>query len=240
MERIVNDDYELVESRHGLMLCNRHDLAMTKCLKESGAWAWEEIEETAQYATGTVVDIGANIGTHTLIYARTATQVVAFEPQYIAYNNLCANLLLNGVLNVTPVPYALGSYDGMSTMHVQDPTVLNSTPGGRVGEGVEPVVIHKLDTMNIRGISFIKIDCEGSELEVLKGALETLKRDMPVLYIEVHYGHLVKPINHLLKSIGYDSELYGVTRLKYPDWMLPLPDDAPQETFSFIFKRGAA
>jgi FkbM family methyltransferase len=239
MERIVNADYELVETHHGLMLCNRHDLAMTKVLKEGGAWAWDEIQETIQYATGTVVDIGANIGTHALVYARTAAQVISFEPQFIVYNNLCANLLLNNVMNVTPMPFALGSYDGMTTMQTLDPTSLNSTPGEKVGTGETPVVMRKLDSMNIQGISFIKIDCEAHELEVLKGGIETLKRDMPVLYIEVHYAHLVKPIIALLQEIGYVYELYGITRLKYPEWMYPLPDECPQETFSFIFKKGA-
>ncbi len=238
MERIVSADYELVDTYHGLMLCNRHDMAMTNVLKRTGKWEWEEIEETRQYATGTVIDIGANIGTHTLVYARTAQQVIAFEPQYSAYNNLCANLLLNNVLNVTPVPYALGSYDGMTTMYVQDPTSLNSTPGGKVAEGEEPVVMHRLDTMGISGVSLIKIDCEGSELDVLQGGMETIRRSLPVIYVEIHFAELVEPIISLLAEAGYVNDLICVRKMIYPEEMYPLPPEAPQTIYNFLCKPG--
>jgi FkbM family methyltransferase len=196
------------------MLCNSHDLAMTPCLEKTGAWYWTEVEYTSQYAHGVVIDVGANIGTHTLVYAKAADHVFSFEPQPFAYNNLCANLLLNNIINVTPIQCALGAYDGHTTIRVLDPTQINSTPGCRTGEGDSKVAIHKLGSMGFPPISFIKVDVEGSELDVLQGAAETLKRDKPVVYVEIHYLHLIPLITELMGRLGYNSRCLSITHMQ--------------------------
>ena len=86
----ISEHYQVLDTKHGLMLYNRHDPTMVDSLEDKGAWAWEEIEATRQYATGIVVDVGANIGCHTLVYAQTADRVFAFEPQPFVFDNLCA------------------------------------------------------------------------------------------------------------------------------------------------------
>lgn len=233
---IINDHYDVLETEHGLMLVNRHDPTLYETLRDKKCWAKEELDLTQQYATGVVVDVGANIGTHTLSYAKTADHVFAFEPQPFVFDNLCANLLLNNVIDVTPVQCALGSTTGYTTMRIQEPTVLNSPMGCRVNEGDNRIAIRTLDTLGLPPISFIKIDVEAHELEVLKGAAETLKNDRPVVYVEIHYKHLINPIIELMQGLGYTATPAIITHVTYPDTHV-FEGNEMLEVYGFLFKR---
>jgi FkbM family methyltransferase len=203
------------------MLCNRHDLGTTPVLKEHGAWAWEEIESLQGFYGGIMLDIGANVGTHTLVYARNATHVFAFEPQTLVYHNLCANLLLNNVKNVTPVLCALGATAGYMQMKSFSPHEDNCPAGASLGRGDSLVPVRPLDALEIPKVDFIKIDVEGYELEVLQGATATLKRSHPTLYIEMHSPELIKRVPEFMQSLGYSSQPWChvdiIGRDDYPD-----------------------
>jgi FkbM family methyltransferase len=181
------------------MLINGHDPMIESTLIENQA----EIAELSRFARGVVVDVGANVGSHSINFAKTAEVVYAFEPQPLSYYTLCANLLLNHAYNVAPFNRALGAYDGTAMMPNLDPTKQNTAMGAQVGVGAQPVPICKLDSLEIAPIHFIKIDVECYEYEVLKGAVETLKRENPVVYVEVHRDDLVAPIDELMKGLGY-------------------------------------
>ena len=157
------------------------------------------------FATGNVADVGANVGGHTINFARRATNVFAFEPQPQSYLTLCANLLLNNIQNVTPLQMALGNIDGAVTMVKADPAGSDRMMGWQVGYGDNPVKIGKLDSCNISPLHFMKIDVEGFELEVLKGARETLIREPLIIYIEIHHAWLVEEIKGFLTGLGYDG-----------------------------------
>ncbi len=87
------------------MIFNVHDQHIGRSLDLYGEWAESELELLGLFIKpgDVVVDVGANIGTHTVFFAQRAGatgQVYAFEPQRIVFQNLCANLALNGLLNV--------------------------------------------------------------------------------------------------------------------------------------------
>ena len=91
--------------RHGDMIFNVHDQHIGRSLDLYGEWAESELELLGLFIKpgDVVIDVGANIGTHTVFFAQRAGatgQVQAFEPQRIVFQNLCANLALNGLLNV--------------------------------------------------------------------------------------------------------------------------------------------
>ena len=91
--------------RHGTFLFNRNDTFVGRSLELYGEWCEAEIELLAQVvkAGDVVLDVGANIGTHAVSFARMVTDsgmVVAFEPQRLVFQNLCANLALNSLRNV--------------------------------------------------------------------------------------------------------------------------------------------
>jgi FkbM family methyltransferase len=223
----INDHYKAIETTYGMMIINRHEYGLPWMLEEEGQWVPTEITFLMQFAKGNVLDIGANIGTHTLAFARTAAHVWSFEPQKLTHYTLCANLLLNNVMNVTPIQIALGNAEGLIPMWVPDPTVRNASAGIPVGEGNGEVALKKLDSLGIQDVYFIKIDVEGYEYEVLKGAEQTLK-GVSFVYIEIHHGELIDPIVAFMKAMEFEGipsvKTRIVTPLDEPDPGKPLFD----------------
>jgi len=187
--------YVLVQTRHGPMLANRHDRFIGQALMQYGEYSEIEAEFLQRWIDrpSVVVEVGANIGTHTLPLAKRAAAVggelVAFEPQPFVFQNLCANLALNGMENVRAWPWACGAEAG--TLYFPQPNY--SQPGnfGAVSmradatAGMVSVPCARLDTLlGDSDVSLIKMDLEGGELAALQGGLQTLRRCRPVLYLE--------------------------------------------------------
>lgn len=181
------------------MVINAHDPLLECNLTEN----IKEIEDLMQFAAGTVLDVGANVGSHSINFARKAEAVYAFEPQPKTFYNLCANLLLNLVHNVLPFNMALGNYNGETRVANLDPTKPNTPMGVQVGNGQQPVAMRTIDSLGISPIHFIKIDVEGYELEVLRGATDTLKKENPIIYVEIHDKRLIQPIVTFMMDLGY-------------------------------------
>jgi FkbM family methyltransferase len=231
----VNKHYQIIKTKHGQMIVNSHDKGISQSLLLKGEWAENELALTKEYARGVVLDVGANIGTHTLTYAKTADMVYAFEPQPFMFDMLCTNLLLNNVLNVTPIQCALGPADGITTMNIHDPREDNSPAGEGVGKGNSTVSMHKLDSLAIGKVDFIKMDIEGYELEALKGMTNTLAQYHPVVYIEIHWQRLIEPIKHFLAQFGYGATALIVTYVIIPDDATNY-DTSMTEVYGFLFK----
>lgn len=213
---VINEHYKAIPTKYGMMLVNRHEYGLPWSLEEEGEWVPTEIEFLMQFARGIVFDIGANIGTHTLAFARAASHVYSFEPQKLTYYTLCSNLLLNNVFNATPCELALGNYDGSIPMYAPDPRMRNASAGIPVGEGDNQVAIAKLDSLALPVPYFIKIDVEGYELEVLRGGNELLQKNVCFVYVEIHSEELIAPICTLMESLGYRSNQATETRIIKP------------------------
>ncbi|MHC4934135.1 MAG: FkbM family methyltransferase [Planctomycetota bacterium] len=132
---------------------------------------------------GTIVDVGANLGqTALLMRNHTALPLVVFEPAPHLFDLLRRNMELNPLGEVSLRPVACGSKEGTVEMtSMRNASILPS------GGGI-PVPVRRLDDelAEVGPIAFMKIDCEGYELEVLRGARQTLERDRPPLHIELH------------------------------------------------------
>lgn len=145
----------------------------------------------------TVLDIGAHQGLYTLLAARKvgpAGRVVAFEPSPRERQRLDLNVRLNRCANVRVEKIALGSSDGEADLFLVDgpQTGCNSLRPPNVMEPTKVlrVPVKTLDScLNLRRIQrvdFIKMDVEGGEWEVLKGAVNLLeRRPRPVILCEV-------------------------------------------------------
>jgi len=189
--------YELTETKHGTMLINRNDVFMGQSLLRYGECS--ELELTFLLALlanpGVVVEVGANMGIHTVpmatALAKQNRMLFAFEPQPIVFQQLCANLALNGLMNVRAFPYACGREKGPLMFQVPDytrpgnfgGTALNS---GRQSDARREIVqcIRLDDLLEEDAVGLLKIDVEGFELEVLQGCQEILARCHPFLYLE--------------------------------------------------------
>jgi tRNA G46 methylase TrmB len=91
--------------RYGTMLYNIHDAYIGRSLDLYGEFSEGEVDVFRQMVKPgqVVLDVGANIGAHTLFLARAVApggQVLAFEPQRLVYQTLCASLALNHITNV--------------------------------------------------------------------------------------------------------------------------------------------
>lgn len=136
-----------------------------------------------------VLDIGSNIGTHTLRFSKWVEDgiVYSFEPQPKLFRELFYNIWLNGRKNVRLVNAAVGASLGK--------VELGPIPSHNEGEskshgnsGVFADII-TIDSLNLNNVSVIKIDVEGMEDEVIEGAKETLLRNKPVIFVEFSGYH---------------------------------------------------
>jgi len=168
----------------------------------------------------TVVDIGAHAGLYTLIASKLVGaqgRVFAFEPSPRERLRLQAHVRLNRCRNVTIEPVALGDRDGEATLFVvqNSETGCNSLRPGDVGD-TRPVTVglRRLDDYLTRGtitrVDVMKMDVEGAELSVLRGAEHLFRTTRPTLLCEIEeariapWGYCGRDIVDLVASWGYD------------------------------------
>jgi FkbM family methyltransferase len=137
----------------------------------------------------TAVDIGANFGYHTFRMARAVGsegKVIAIEPTGWAFSKLQRNMALNSADNIHPVKVALGDCDqGATELRFRSSFRLDGTDLSTK----EIVPMYTLDTtMKMNGVDrvgFVKMDVDGFEGKVIRGARETLTKHHPILFFEV-------------------------------------------------------
>ena len=156
-------------------------------------YAWErhqaELFEEHVEPGSVAVEVGAHIGSHTVSLARLVGpwgRVYAFEPQRKIYRELYHNLALNGLTNVVPLRYAIGN--GGTRIIEMNPATPGNEGGTGVGAGGDRAELRSLDSFGFERVSLLKIDVEHYENEVLAGAVDTIRRNRPVILIEIMGG----------------------------------------------------
>ena len=201
---------ELAACRSGLMLFNRNDTYIGASLRKYGEFSGGETVLFGIFVQPgmTVLDIGANIGVHTVdlsCLVGAAGTVHAFEPQRLIFQVLCANVALNSCTNVFTHNAAVGAASGSLLVPSLDPNGQNnyggvSLPGAQQGESVPLVTI---DSLDLRFCHAIKLDVEGMETEALQGAAVTIARCRPFIYVENDREARSAELISLLQSYGY-------------------------------------
>lgn len=136
-----------------------------------------------------IFDIGANIGNHSLSFARYAKQVCSFEPVPEIFAVLEKNMQQNNLTNVWCVNTALSSEEGEEEIFVFEDN-MGATSFDKHDENVTAVTVRKqigdkwVSENNISQLDFIKIDTEGHEAYVLKGLKHTIQRFQPCVVVE--------------------------------------------------------
>jgi len=151
------------------------------------------------------IDIGANVGLHSLRFSKLFNQVESFEPFSINYECLKENIKTFDNINIHNI--GLGSV--ASTQEIMLPEDSDNSGAPSIVDFVntdrkiikEEVKISVLDDFNFQP-NFIKIDTQGFEMEILKGAVNTLKTYKPVLIIETAKQPF-KDISAFLSTMGY-------------------------------------
>lgn len=167
-----------------------------------------------------VYDVGANVGFFTVIAARLSPQgrVVAFEPLPENSERIRHNISLNNLQNIIVRTEALSDTDAQAQFQVSvEPTwgkLVSVSEGLGPKVGTIDVRVSRLDSLVEAGEipipELIKIDVEGAEAGVLRGAESTLRQARPLLLIELHGTN--QSIARLLESLAYSAAVLGDTR----------------------------
>lgn len=156
------------------------------------------------------VDVGANLGIFTYFLARFSPRVYAFEPNPIPF----AVLSRIKDANVTLQQIAITDQSGDIELVVprgrkgwtNNGAGLDSSRDGR--HAILRLPGRRLDDLELGDVGFIKIDVEGHESKVLRGAAATLSRCRPNLFLENEYAHVgsrAEEVFSLLRDLDYDG-----------------------------------
>jgi len=199
-----------MDCRYGRMLFNVHDVYIGRSLELYGEFSEGECEVFRQLVRPgwTVLELGANIGTHTVVLAKLVGQagrVIAFEPQRIVFQTLCGNVALNDLLNVDCYLQAVGEKAGSAIIPPLDYTKDNNFGGLGLGtyQNGSSVPVVTVDSLELSDCQFIKMDIEGMEREAILGAKKTIERFKPVIYLENDREDKSDSLIETIHELGY-------------------------------------
>jgi FkbM family methyltransferase len=213
--------FVLASSGHGSLILNRNDYRMLTDTQGYGVgfqvlntsyYDPEEVDVTLTLlvlrkkivGSGVIaVDCGANIGVHTIEWAKAMHgwgEVIALEAQERIYYALAGNIALNNCFNAKAIHAAVGTQCGMMHIPVPDYCVPSSfgslelierNNNEFIGQTIRysadtmrPTTLLSIDSLALDRLDFMKVDVEGMELEVLSGAAETIEHHHPMLLVE--------------------------------------------------------
>lgn len=152
------------------------------------------------------LDVGANVGAYTVLAAGIPdVQVIALEPSDAAWRRLKENIQMNGFTGVEALRVAAAEKSGVLLLTRDQDTVNRVVEAGGFDgrtESVEGVTVDEVISIHGdgRALSLMKVDVEGYEPAVLRGALKVLAADSPALIVE---NNLPDEIDRVITSLGY-------------------------------------
>jgi FkbM family methyltransferase len=219
---------------HGLMIVNRFD-----CNHEQvghGQWLLDHGNASTieaancynaikEFSEPIIFDIGANIGTFTTWISKAFPngKIYAFEPQRAVFQMLSGNAAINNLYNVYTYNIGLGKEN--TKIEFEEPNYFAKNDFGTFSL-VEDIITQKtknkivvqvntldwfVEYYNIQKIHLLKIDVEGMDLDVLIGGQNTIKKHLPVIFIEHNDNRktIIEKIKSFLDNFDYGYELIG-------------------------------
>lgn len=201
--------------RYGIMIYNSKDIWVGRSIEKYGEFSESEVQvfRDAIQPGSVVLDIGANIGTHTVALSRIVQEtgiVFAYEPVRNNFNTLAGNVAVNNLINVYCFQRALSNYSG--TLYVPELDLNQTVNFGGLSFADDadysqgpnyPVQLMTIDELNFLRLDFIKMDVEGMEKEVLEGGKQTIEKFKPTLYVEDDRPQKSESLIETLKSMDY-------------------------------------
>ena len=196
-----------------MMIYNNSDIWVGRSIEKYGEFSESEVQVFRDIIKPgfAVLDIGANIGCHTVALSRlvgSSGVVFAYEPERNNFNTLAGNVALNNLRNVYCFQKAIGSANGAIAVPELDLERTVNFGGLSLNEdyssGVHyPVPLITLDECNFLRLNFIKMDIEGMEKLALQGAENTIKNLKPILYVEDDREDKSQALYEYLWSLDY-------------------------------------
>jgi FkbM family methyltransferase len=221
---------EIIETQFGNFIIDEYDL-IGNYIKQAKVWEYHLYEIYSQMIDkeSYCIDAGANLGFHSVQFGRLGKKVYSFEPQSYIYNQLCTNVLFNGLDNIIET-YKLGLGDKEEKKQMWNIEHENWVGNGSHNWGGRGIIqdnyggeraikneirdediinVITLDSLSIPKCDLMKIDVQGYEYHLLKGANELIIKFKPVIFLEnpilgeedIKSSYITK--NHLL-DIGYE------------------------------------
>jgi FkbM family methyltransferase len=210
---------ERIETVHGLMLVPDTDTHQHGWLKSAGVssedlFIREVCDLLREKPPGTSIDVGANFGCWCLPLAKVSKLVIAIEPQWEVYKLLMRTLALNGGFErFEVINAAAGDVPGVRWIPRLD--LESAANFGDVAVGhrnddqpsaaAEPVACVTIDALlNADEVRFIKVDVQGMEQAVLRGAERVIRRCRPYLFVEAHPDYCdARALRRQIEAMGY-------------------------------------
>lgn len=209
MKKLYGEKYDQSDPDGSLLICEVHERNLLEHVSGLGD------------ANTTMIDIGANVGLWALSLADEYARVLAIEPNPTAFKSLEANCVAHGEGKVKT--FNLAAWDTEEEIKLQTfihtghttakpgwkPDLENFT-GQPTGEiTVKAVRIDSLEKEIIGKVGFVKVDTEGAEIEALTGMLDIIKRDHPMLLIEIHNTADAPQIVAMIPDRKWKTLAYG-------------------------------
>ena len=187
----TNDGRRLIldprnEAHKGLVFTGVYDPVETSILKR------------LVHRGDSVLDVGANLGWYTTLFSKLVGlegQVLSVEPVPICYKTLEGNIRINEICkNVVPLNIALANHQGEGTIHLFNDQPDTHSSLSALGYTEYETIKVQVDTVdnvvarNLKRLHVLKIDAEGAERDVLRGAARTLSDERPIVMLEIHFG----------------------------------------------------
>jgi FkbM family methyltransferase len=246
----ISDDCVILTSRNNFikMICDKEDKRIIPVeILNFAYYEKTELDMVMNLAdeTSTVFDIGANIGWYSLNIAKNKknTKVFSFEPIPKTFDYLKRNVKLNQIKNIEIFNFGF-SYEerDIEFYYYKEGSGNASLANLSDVENIHKIIcsVKKLDDFvyeNRYSVDFIKCDVEGAELLVLKGGIETIKRDKPIIFMEMlrkwtsKFNYHPNDIIKLLTNEGYRTFTAKKNRLLE---FFNMDEDTVETNFFFL------
>jgi len=253
----MNKSFEIIETTFGNFLINEYDL-IGNFIKQEKYWEYHLYEFYSQILNkdSYCIDAGANLGFHTIQFGNLSKKVYSFEPQSLVFNQLCSNILFNGLDDIV-VPYrlALGDkFDKQQLWNIEHEDWVGNGYHNWGGRGIiqddldykraneneyrehDVVEIIPLDSLNIPKCDLFKIDVQGYEYFAFLGAKDLIETNKPVILLENHINDLENEYKskQFLLDLGYDLYRYHIGNNE--DCILIHPENSKYSEFVSVIE----
>lgn len=199
-----------IKNKYGTFFCGND---LYSVLYFSSSFEPEVRKKMYGIKDGWIIDVGANGGMHTIPLAKNleSGKVISIEPEPKNFRILKKNIKLNKLKNVIPLKIACSDKDGKSYLYLDEGCMGGHTI---ILEGYKQRKIEiktaRLDNLlrklKIDKIALMKVDVEGAESLVLKGAKETIKKYHPEIVFEAQNEDCLDKVKGILEPLGYRIE----------------------------------
>ncbi len=199
-----------------------------------GEWAEAELQLFKYLLSDNTncIEVGSNIGMHSVPLSMICASgtVYCYEPQRPIFHILCANIALNNRLNIVAKHSAVGenkahakietsNYDkawNYGSFSIESGFSVEDNFDAKITKDSVDVITLDADIGEDTKISLIKIDAEGFELQVLRGARQLIERDRPDIFVEVNSAESIVSVMKELSQYNYEGYWFFSSRFR-PD-----------------------